>query len=421
MFRFSMLTSLSVAAAAPPGVKVRIVDEEVEALDLGTEADLVGISFMTFNAPRAYELADRLRREYHRTVIVGGYHPTLCPEEAKAHADAVCIGEAEPVLPAMIRDYEAGRLQPFYRGAPSDLRGLRLPDRRLLRRASYVAADAIQATRGCPYACTFCSVSAFHRRQFRRRPVEEVVAELQALGRQIIFMDDNLVADRGYAAELFSAMIPLRKRWVSQSSVTIGDDEGLMDLAARSGCCGLFLGLESLSQEGLRHWNKETNRARDYTRLIRRLHARGIAVIVGIVLGHDWDTREVFRQTLEFLEDARVDALQATILTPFPGTPLFEEMSAQGRLIDRDWSHFDFGHVVFEPARMTRADLERGHRWLLSQFYSRRRVATRLLRSFGYLTPGTILRASAPLNLSYRARLRAAGILDSPACAAPTG
>jgi radical SAM superfamily enzyme YgiQ (UPF0313 family) len=419
MFRFSMLSSLSVAAAAPPGVEVRIVDEEVEPLDLATEADLVGISFMTFNAPRAYALANRLRQEFGKTVIFGGYHPTLCPDEAKAHADAVCVGEAEPVLPAIIRDCQQGRLQPFYRAGLADLRGLPAPNRSLIRRSAYAMAEAVQATRGCPHGCTFCSISAFHRQQFRMRPVEEVLAELRGLGRQLVFMDDNLVAHREYAAELFSGMIPLRKRWVSQCSVTIGEDPSLMDLAARSGCRGLFLGLESLSQEGLKHWNKRFNRAADYARIIARLHARGIAVIAGIVLGHDWDTPWVFARMLQFLDEARMDALQATILTPFPGTPLFHEMNKQGRLTDRDWSHYDFAHVVFEPAQMSAETLAGGHRWLLQQFYSRRRVARRLLASLGYLAPSTLLCASAPLNLSYRSRLRSAGILE-PAQAMPT-
>lgn len=256
VFRFSMLSSLYVAASLPPDVEVQIVDEEVERLDLNTDADVIGISFMTHNAPRAYALADCFRCQRGKAVLVGGYHPTLCPEEAREHADAVCVGDAEANVPAMIRDLRAGRLQPFYRHRLANLAGLPVPDRRRIHRAAYAIADAVQATRGCPHGCTFCSVSAFSGRRYRTRPVAEVIDEIRPLGRVLIFMDDNLTADRDYALDLFARLEPLRRVWVSQCSVTIGYDEPMMDAAARSGCRGLFLGLESLSEEGLRHWGK---------------------------------------------------------------------------------------------------------------------------------------------------------------------
>jgi radical SAM superfamily enzyme YgiQ (UPF0313 family) len=411
MFRFSMLSSLYVAASMPMDIEVQILDEEVESLDFNTDADLVGISFMTFNAPRAYELADRFRSQLGKPVIFGGYHPTFCPEEAAEHADAVCVGEAERNVPAMIRDLRAGHLERFYRHGPADLTSLPVPDRRLIRRGAYALADAVQATRGCPHACTFCSISAFFGQQFRTRPVDQVISELESLGRFLIFMDDNLTANRDYAKELFARMIPLKKRWISQCSSLIGYEDELMKLAASSGCRGLFLGLESVSQEGLGGWNKRFNRARDYVHIIQRLHARGIGVITGIVFGHDWDTPEVFDRTLEFLRDAQVDALQATILTPFPGTPLFREMERQGRLTDHDWSHYDFGHVVFEPVRMTATQLAEGHRHVLREFYSRSAVSRRTLGALAYLSPATLARAVLPLNVSYRSRLKSAGLL----------
>ena len=214
------------------------------------------------------------------------------------------------------------------------------------------------------------------------RPVDEVIDELRSLGRHLIFMDDNLTANREYARELFARMIPLRKRWVSQCSASIGDDGELMDLAARSGCRGLFLRLESLSQDGLAGWSKRFNRVSDYVRIVRRLHDRGIGVIAGIVFGHDWDTPAVFSRTLQFLVESKIDALQATILTPFPGTPLFREMETQGRMIDRDWAHYDFANVVFEPKQMSRETLRVGHRWVLNKFYSCSTIARRLLRAY---------------------------------------
>jgi radical SAM superfamily enzyme YgiQ (UPF0313 family) len=410
VFRFSMLSSLYVAAAMPPGVHTTIVDEDVERLDLERPADLVGISFMTFNAPRAYHLADRFR-ERGRTVILGGFHPSFMPDEAIAHADAVCIGEAETSVPGLIADFRAGRLQPFYRGGLADLAGLPVPDRRLLRRGAYIEADAVQATRGCPHGCSFCSIAPFFDHTFRSRPVEEVAAELRPLGRFLMFMDDNIISDRAYARELFAALAPLGKRWFSQCGIGIARDPELLRLAWRSGCRGLFIGLESLSQENLRAWRKNTNRARDYHRDLERIHAAGIAVYAGIVFGHDFDGPEVFDATLQFLDEARVDALQATILTPFPGTALREEMVREGREVDTDWAHYDFKHVVFEPRGMSRRQLAEGHARVLERFYAWPAILRRWRRQLTYLCPETIVRASIPLNLSYRTRLRINGVL----------
>jgi len=410
VFRFSMLPSQAVAASMPPGVETRIIDENVEPVDFETDADLVGISFMTFNAPRAYEIADRFR-DRGKTVIFGGFHPTFLPYEAIQHCDAVCIGEAEYNVPRMIADYRAGKLQPIYRSEPVDLADLPPAPRDLLQTRRYVSPNVTQATRGCPYRCKFCSIAAFHGYQIRTRPVEAVLDELRGLGRHVVFMDDNIIGDRDYALELFEAMAPLKKRWFSQCGIHLVDDAELLRAAVRSGCGGLFVGLESLSQENLSRWTKGPNRAAEYVRQIRRLHDHGIAVYAGFVFGSDDDSPDVFRRTLDFLDEARVDALQATRLTPFPGTPLHEEMDRAGRIFDKDWSHYDFAHVVFEPLRMSREQLDLGVAWISREFYSRRRVARRLARELGYLAPSSILRGCAPLNLGYRVRFARNGTL----------
>jgi radical SAM superfamily enzyme YgiQ (UPF0313 family) len=409
IFRFSMLSSLYVAACLPPHVEPRIVDEDVEPIDFDTDADLIGISFMTYNAPRAYAIADRFRREKGKPVIFGGYHPTLLPEEALQHADSVCIGDAEPNVPRMMEDFVAGRLQAFYCSELVPLAGLPWPRRDLTRRQHYAPVDVIQATRGCNRRCTFCSVAAFHRNRLRCRPVAEVVEELKTLGRYILFMDDSLTGDRQYARELFTAMIPLDKRWFSQCGIGIAQDEELLRLASRSGCRALFVGLESLSQENLRSWKKRGNIGRDYLAAVQRLHAAGIAVYTGFVFGADGDTPDVFPRTLDFLLEANVDCLQATRLTPFPGTPLFAEMDQQGRILDRDWRHYDFGHVVYEPRHMSRETLDQGVAWVQSQFYGRRSIARRAWHSLGYLEPTMVLRAFLPLNLGYRRKMAVDG------------
>jgi radical SAM superfamily enzyme YgiQ (UPF0313 family) len=411
-FRFSMLSSLCVASSVPSYVATRIIDEDVEPVDFDIDADLIGISFMTYNAPRAYEIAEKFRREKGKTVLFGGYHPTFMPEEAIQHADSVCIGEAENNVPHMVEDFLAGRLRRFYKNGPADLRGLPVPDRNLIRKSAYVISDALQATRGCPNRCRFCSITAFFGGQFRARPVDEVIDELRSLGKYTLFLDDNITADRGYAKDLFQRMIPLGKRWFSQCSVRIAYDDELLRLASLSGCRGMFIGFESISQDNLSGCNKGFNKADDYVWAVERLHARGIGVYAGIVFGMDGDTPGIFSSTLDFLHKAKVDALQATILTPFPGTPLFEDMESQGRIIDRDWARYDFGHVVFEPKNMSPETLKRGHDRVLSEFYSKRAMLRRVGRSLGYLSPWTALHCVLPLNLNYRSRLAGVGAFE---------
>ena len=198
VFRFSMLPSLSVAAAMPPQVETTIIDEDVEPIDFDTDADLIGISFMTFNAPRAYEIADHFRSN-GKTVIFGGYHPTFMSEEAIQHADAICLGEAEPNIPHMIHDFIKGKLKPFYQHDLMDLGDLKRVDRDLIRSGSYITRNAVQATRGCYHHCEFCSIAAFNQYKIRTRPVGHVIEELQHLDRYILFMDDNITLDREYA------------------------------------------------------------------------------------------------------------------------------------------------------------------------------------------------------------------------------
>ena len=406
-----MLSSLYVAASMPPFVETRIVDEDVEAIDFDLDADLVGISFMTYNAPRAYEIAERFRKEKGKPVIFGGYHPTLMPEEAIQHADSVCVGDAEPNVPIIIEDFVGGRLKPFYDTRAPSLAGLPIPRRDLIQKSNYAPLDVIQATRGCNRRCTFCSVASFQQYRFRARPVGEVLEELKTLGPNILFMDDSLTCDRDYAKALFSAMIPLGKRWFSQCGIEIAQDEELLRLASRSGCRGLFVGFESLAEDSLHAWRKGSNIGKNYRSAVQRLHTAGIAVYAGFVFGSDSDTPDVFARTLDFLLEANIESLQATLMTPFPGTPLFEEMDRQGRIVDRDWSHYDFGHIVFKPGHLSRETLSQGLAWVKRRFYSRHQIIRRVGRSLRYLDPTTVFRAVLPLNLGYRRKMAHEGIL----------
>jgi radical SAM superfamily enzyme YgiQ (UPF0313 family) len=333
----------------------------------------------------------------------------MLPQEALQHVDAVCVGEAETTVPPLIDDFRKNRLGSIYKGPLANLDQIQRPRRDLIEQSRYGVADFLQATRGCPHRCSFCSIATFGRYKFRYRPVEDVVDELKGLRRFVLFMDDNVIGSRRYALELFNVMVPLNKRWFSQCSYQIALDDELLDAAVRSGCRGLFIGFESLSQRNLDEADKGGNRAKDYRRAIERLHEKGIAVFGGFMYGWDCDGPEVFGHTLDFMLDAGIDALQATTLTPFPGTPLFDEMDRAGRIIDREWARYDFGHVVYQPKNMSPKTLRDGVSWTLSEFYGRKPILRRSVAALRYLDPSILLKGTLPINLGYRYRFLKSG------------
>jgi len=325
MLRFSVLPLTTVAALTPPEHEVSLCDENVQALDLDADVDLVGITFMTALAPRAYEIAAAFRAR-GPCVVAGGYHPTFLPEEAAMHFDAVVVGEAEGTWPLLLGDFTAGRLRRIYRRAgPCDPSEIPVPRRDLTSGSArhYVTTNAVQAGRGCRHACRYCSISAFHGQSHRNRSLDRVLEELSGVPRDFMFVDDNIIADRNYARALFHSMVPLRKRWVAQCSIEIGDDEGLLRLARRAGCIGLFIGIETLSEGNLSAVSKEFNDSRGYRRRIARIRRAGIGIVAGIIVGMDADGPDCFERTLGFLRAAGIDAVQVNIMTPLPGTPLF--------------------------------------------------------------------------------------------------
>lgn len=411
MLRFSVLPLTTVAALTPPGHEVAICDENVEPLDLDADVDLVGVTFMTALAPRAFEIARELRRR-GKLVVAGGFHPTLCPEETARHFDAVVVGDAEGTWPRLLADAEAGRLQRVYRSVPGpDLSSTPVPRRDLTERTAphYVTIHAVQTGRGCVHACRYCSVTAFHRRSHRSRPLSAVLAEVAALPRDFMFVDDNLLADPAYARALFEALAPMRKRWVGQCSIEIADDPGLLRLARAAGCKGLFVGVETTTQEGLLSLDKGFNEGTRIRERVAAIRRAGIGVIAGMIVGLDRDGPDVFERTLRFLDATGIDALQLNILTPLPGTPLFSDLERQGRILDRDWARYDFRHVVIRPARMTGGELQEGADWLYASFYRLDRILVRFLRSLPRLgVAGAVL--GLRLGLTYRYDNRREGI-----------
>jgi radical SAM superfamily enzyme YgiQ (UPF0313 family) len=409
VFRFSMLPSLYVCASMPDWIESRIIDEDVESIPEKIDADIVGISFMTFNAARAYELGDHYMRQ-GKTVIFGGYHPSFMPEEAGKHCNAVCVGEAEVSVPKMMNDWRKGKLKKIYHSGRVDLKGLPIPDRGLLKKRAYIMPNAMNATRGCPNSCDFCSPSKFFEHKHLKRPVKEVIEEIKTLdGRYLIFVDDNLTFDRNYALELFREMEPLRKIWFGQTSIGIAEDEQLLEAAYRSGARGFFIGLESICQNTLDGFNKKFARADRYKKAIKAMHDHGIFIMASVVFGGDEDDPDSFEKTLEFLRETNVDNLQATIYTPFPGTDLHERMKEEGRILDSEPTKYDFSHAVFKPKTMTREDLEEGFSFVMDSFYSRTSIFKRTMKQMRYGSFWNGVRISLALSIGYRNRVRSKG------------
>jgi len=405
-FRHTRLSLLAVAAATPPEWNVRIVDEYVSPIDFSYEPTCVGLSFMTAGAPRAYEIAREFRR-LGIPVLAGGFHPTFLPGEVLKHCDAVCIGDAEPVWPEMLRDVEHKKLRRVYFSDPFvSLQGLKPPRRDLLDSREYLTRNTVQTSRGCPRRCSFCSVSSFYKGHYRHRPVEKVLEEIAGLsGKLVIFIDDNLVADRAYALKLFSGLRPLGRHWYSQAELTIAQDSELLEAAVESGCKGLFVGLESLSSDNLRQVRKEFCLAEGYLQAIETLHRAGIGVVAGVMFGFDGDGPEVFEQTLDFLRESRIELAQITPLTPLPGTELFNQLKREGRILTEDWSYYDFYHVVFKPKKMTPEELQAGTDEVVRRFYSTPAILKRASSSVHFLGLFQTLKMVLPLNLAAKRRI----------------
>jgi len=380
VFRFPYLALTTLAALTPGDVRVRLIDENVEEIDWKATADLVGISLMTPLAPRGYGIADAYRKR-GVPVVLGGIHPSMMPEEASAHADAVVVGEAEGLWPRVVEDVRQGELQPLYRSEDhSPLTNLPLPRRELLKRKAYFFVNTVQTTRGCPFDCEFCSVTQFYGHTYRLRPVEEVEREVRNLeGRFVFFVDDNIAGDKAYAKALFRRLIPYRLKWASQASITIARDQELLRLARQSGCMGLFIGFESLSQKTLKEMGKTFNRVQSYRDMIKRIHSHGIGIQGSFIFGNDGDTPSVFAEVVRFTEQTRLDAVLFSILTPFPGTRLYRKMKAEGRILTDDWARYDMNHVVFRPRGISVEELQQGFNWAYSRLYSWPSIAKRLL------------------------------------------
>jgi len=385
LFGNPIITLPHIAAITPKEYEVKIVNENYTNLDFNEECDLVGISCYTMTAPRVYEIADEFRRR-GKTVVLGGYHPTAMPEEAIQHADSVLKGMAEASWPKLLKDFENGKLKKFYeRDHDFNIEDVPPIRRDLIKHNPILGA--IQWTRGCGNKCEFCAISSFCNQGVMRRPIKTVVEELKQMPNNLfIFHDPHLTSSPRYARELFKEMIrqKINKSWLANGTTNVLGkiDDEFLSLARKAGCLEWFVGFESVSQAALDGTKKTHNKVEDFKKLIKRLHDHGMAVQGGIIFGFDEDTPDIFDLTIEKMYEFEIDIVEVNILTPYPGTPLFERLERDGRILTRDWSRYNQVDVVFQPKNMTVKELFEGTRKVAKKFYSIPNIVGRTAKIF---------------------------------------
>jgi radical SAM superfamily enzyme YgiQ (UPF0313 family) len=405
-FRMPYLGLLKVAALTPPDWDVTIIDEKVEALDPDLAADLIGITTMTPVARRAYEISDHFRSR-GIPVVMGGMHASKLPDEALQHCDCVVIGEAEDLWDRLLDDLAHGRLKQVYRHGETfpSLAGRPQADWDHYSGKGYLPVHFIETTRGCPFNCEFCSVTSSFGGKFRNRPIDDIETEIRTMkpftGRftwqnLVFFNDDNIISNKRHARELLTRIIPYKLDWLGQTSVDMAQDDEMLALCKKSGCMGLLVGFESLSAETLKSVNKGINKPQQYIDVVKRMHDHGIGVKGSFIFGFDSDDDGVFERTVEFVEKAKIDVVYYSILTPYPGTALYEQMVRENRIIDHDWNHYNTHNVVYQPRNMTPERLFDGYWWALKQSFS---YGSILRRMWGN---GTRYNFFFPMNFGFR-------------------
>lgn len=379
--RYQPLTLTTLSAYIPEelDVELELIDEGIQVIPANLDADLVAMTVITGTSRRAYELSEIFRKR-NIPVVLGGPHVTLVPDEAQQYADTICIGYAEESWPQLLRDFKNGCMQKIYRQHSGMVLGrTAFPKRELMDKRKFLTQAVFEATRSCMHDCEFCVAPAAWGRKQYQRPIDWVIEDIKRVGqKKIIFIDLNIISDKKYAKELFRQLIPLNIQWFGLSTVLIAHDEELKELLARSGCKGLLLGLETVSENSLKDAKKRFNESVGYKDVISDLHHLGISIQGCFVFGLDHDTSDVFDATVEFAIDSGIDLPRFAILTPFPGTPVYKSMMAQGRILTHDWELYDGQNVVFQPKNMSVKELAEGHEEAWKKVYRWSAIAKRL-------------------------------------------
>ena len=365
---YPSITLEQLISITPDQYVVEYVDERYERVDLSWKGDLVGISSLTPNAPHAYFIADAFRQR-GKTVVLGGYHPSGLPEEAKLHADAVVIGEAEISWPQLLRDFENGELKSFYRAPLVDPGKIPSP-RRLPGR--YPSIGVVQASRGCPYGCRFCAIQNVKGFCFRPRPVDQVIEEIKSIeSERFMFADSSLTINNDFTKALFQEIIGLKKKFSCYGNINmLQNDDELLDLARRAGCETWLIGFESINQRAIRHAGKSTNKVQEYASGIKKIRDQRMGIIGLFIFGFDTDEPDIFHATLNAVNKWKLDRAGFAILTPFPGTAVFNDLDIKKRIFTKNWAKYDLKNVVFQPMNLSIKQLFTGRNFIAKKFYS---------------------------------------------------
>ncbi|MDO5096597.1 MAG: radical SAM protein [Peptostreptococcaceae bacterium] len=396
------------AALTPPDWTVEIIFETIEDIPFDTDADLIGIGSMGHAVVRSIDIAKEFKRR-GKTVFMGGYMVSLMAQEAKKYCDTVIIGDGEFSYPQMIKDFEEGNLKSEYQMPISEI-NTPLPRFELVLDKKIGDMLPVQAGRGCPKSCSFCSVYCLYKNKYIRRPIQDVVRDIEhirSLGfRKFMLLDDNIMSDRNYMMELLDYIIPFRMQWMSQCSIEIGKDDELLKKLAKSGCTTLSFGLESILQESLDSMNKSWARVQDYPKLIRNIQRHGIDISTEMVVGADGDTIESIRQTADFIRKNKIVVPRFYILTPIPGTKYYDEMKAQNRIYIQDMYSYNGSQAVHIPKNMTPEELTEEYWALYNKVFELRSILERtILRKEFFKQPARYL-FYLGANLYYRYQIK---------------
>jgi radical SAM superfamily enzyme YgiQ (UPF0313 family) len=395
-WRMEPIPAALIAALTPPGVEKRFYDDRLEPIPFDEPTDLVAISVETYTAKRAYQIASEYRKR-GVPVVMGGFHATLCPEEVSQYCESIVIGEAEAVFPQVVDDYRHGRPQRTYRASERP-RLTVTPDRSIFRGKRYLPMRLVEFARGCRFKCDFCAIQSFFQSTHNHRPIDDVLREIRQVrrpGQMFFFIDDNITSSLAQAKELMRALIPLRIRWVSQSAINVAFDAEALELMRRSGCQGMLVGFESLDPTNLRQMNKEFNLMKGGPReALANFRRHDIRIYGTFIFGYDHDTPETFRSTLAFAREQKLAIAAFNHITPFPGTPLYARMQAEGRLLFDAWwldDHYRYNMIPYRPKGISPEELAQACVEARRNFYSWPSILSRACQGMNWRSPWMML------------------------------
>lgn len=398
------LTLPQVAASTPQKHNVEIIDENYETLDFSDKYDLVGITCFTMSAFRAYEIADTFR-SMGVPVVLGGYHPNALPHEAKQHADSVVIGEAELTWPKLLEDLEEAQLKPFYKSNKHISPKLIPEPRRDLIKRNY-SMDGLLVKRGCPNRCEFCTVTSIFNKEIK--PIEKVRKEIKNISAKDIFIyDQNFTWNMNFTKKLLRELKKFNKRWLANGTINVlNKDDEFLRLAQEANIYYWYIGFESISQKSLCGANKKHNKVKKYVTTIKKIKKHGMIINGSFMFGFDEDTHDIFESTLKAIDDWDIDMAEFHIVTPFPGTALYDRLKKEGRILTEDWSKYTTANVVFEPKNMTAEELFEGTRRVARSFYTILKIIKRSFNALKKTRDFYVFILVLLRNLRYRERYK---------------